>query len=237
MQMDLGLGTHSWRDRTEVRAPGAKFAVLRPNCQPGPASYAGGLVLPARRGHDTALDEHVRTSIGSWMPAQDFMKLDYERCSSRLWQLGIGLVLATGALCGCRREAVDEDPARLAREFIERMQRVHGDPKNSRAVFELLWSSAQKNLTERAARTSALAGRKVEPEEMIVPSRFTLRFEPKRISSTTIADRALVAVQGDPPLRETREIRCVREDGRWRVVLDLPSLPPIQKRPDSTGEE
>lgn len=141
------------------------------------------------------------------------------------------------ALFGCRREAVDEEPTPLVREFIERMKRVHGDQKNARAVFDLLWSPAQKNLTERATRASALAGRKVAPEEMIAPSRFTLRFEPKRISAITTADRSVVAVQGDPPLRETREVRCVREAGRWRVVLDLPALPPIQKRPDSVKDE
>lgn len=147
----------------------------------------------------------------------------------------LGLVACT--VFGCRREAVDEDPTRLVREFIARMQRVHGDQKNSRAVFELLWSPAQRNLTERASRASALAGRKVAPEEMITPTRFTLRFEPKRINATTTGDRAVVAVQGDPPMRETREVRCVREDGRWRIVLDLPVLPPIQKRPESVKDE
>jgi hypothetical protein len=151
------------------------------------------------------------------------------------WLGGVGLVSCM--VLGCRRESVDEDPVRLVREFIERMQRVHGDQKNARAVFELLWSPAQKNLTERASRASALAGRKLAPEEMITPSHFTLRFEPKRISTTTTADRAVVAVQGDPPQRETRDVRCVREDGRWRIVLDLPVLPPIQKRPETVKDE
>lgn len=137
----------------------------------------------------------------------------------------------------CRRESVDNDPERLVREFIARMQRVHGDTKNARAAFDLMWGPAQRNLTERASRASALAGRKVAPEEMIAPTRFTLRFEPKRISSSETGDRAIVVVQGDPPQRDSREIRCVREDGRWRVVLDFPVLPPIQKRPDSVKEE
>lgn len=159
---------------------------------------------------------------------------------ARLGRAGAEVVfvlLVCLTLLACRRESVDEDPERLVREFIARMQRVHGDAKNARAVFELLWSPAQKNLTERASRASALAGRKVAPEEMIAPTRFTLRFEPKRISSNQNGDRAIVVVQGDPPQRETREVRCVREDGRWRVVLDFPVLPPIQKRPDSVKDE
>lgn len=147
-------------------------------------------------------------------------------------------LLALGvSLSGCRRESVDDDPERLVREFIARMQRVHGNTKNSRAAFDLMWAPAQRNLTERASRASALAGRKVAPEEMIAPTRFTLRFEPKRISSTQTGDRALVVVQGDPPQRDSREIRCAREDGRWRIVLDFPVLPPIQKRPNSVKEE
>jgi hypothetical protein len=149
----------------------------------------------------------------------------------------IAAIAVAALIVACRTEAVDEDPERLVNEFIVRMQRVHGDQKNARAAFELLWSTAQKNLTERASRASALEGRKVAPEEMLAPSRFTLRFEPKRVSVNTTADRATVTVQGDPPLRETREIHCVREDGRWRIVLDLPVLPPIQKRPETIKDE
>jgi hypothetical protein len=137
------------------------------------------------------------------------------------------------ALGGCHREAVDEDPERLVAEFLFRMRRVHGDPKNAREAFELLWAPAQKNLTERAARASALAGRKLAPEEMLAPTRFSLRFEPRRLHATEQGEQAIVTVQGDPPQRETREIRCVREDSRWRVVLELPELPAIQKRNES----
>jgi hypothetical protein len=150
-----------------------------------------------------------------------------------MWLL-FGVVFSAVA---CRREAADSDPEHLVREFIQRMQRVHGDQRNSQAVFALLWSPAQRNLTERAERASALAGRKVAPEEMLAPSRFTLKFEPKRIAATIKGNEAIVTVQGDPPLRETREIRCAREDGRWRVVVDLPVLAPIQKRSEAVKDE
>lgn len=216
----------------------AKFETSRPKYQSAPSLTWHLAGLPVRREHGTAVDrnEHRARSLST----QGAMnrQAGFEPALPRRRIGGFGYLLAISVLVlGCRREPIDEDPERLVREFILRMQRVHGDPKNARAVFELLWSPAQKNLTERASRSSALAGRKVAPEEMLAPSHFTLRFEPKRVSVNATGNQAVVTVQGDPPLRETREIRCVREDGRWRVVLDLPVLPPIQKRPDTVKDE
>ncbi len=138
---------------------------------------------------------------------------------------------------GCHGAGVDEEPETLVQEFLYRMQRVHGDPKAARAAFELLWAPAQKNLTERATRASALAGRKVAPEEMLAPTRFSLRFEPKRLHATVDGDVATVLVSGEPSSHQQEQVRCVREQGRWRVVLDLPPLAPIHKRPDAVVEE
>jgi len=111
------------------------------------------------------------------------------------------------------------------------MQRVHGDPKAARAAYELLWVEARRNLAERAKRASAVAGRKIAPEEMLAPSRFSLKFVPKRFVASTEGDWALVAVSGEGD-GVTHNVRCVREDGHWRVVLELPPLSPIQHRVD-----
>ncbi|MGC4091861.1 MAG: hypothetical protein QM756_29055 [Polyangiaceae bacterium] len=134
---------------------------------------------------------------------------------------------------GCEREPVDAKPEQVVEEFARRMQRVHGDdPKAARAAYELLWVEARRNLAERAKRASAVAGRKIAPEEMLAPSRFSLKFVPKRFSASTEGDWALVAVSGEGPEAITHNVRCVREDGHWRVVLELPPLSPIQHRPD-----
>ena len=146
-------------------------------------------------------------------------------------------VLMLAALVGCRREAVDEDPERLVQEFLERSKNVYADPKLARGTFELLWSTAQKNLTERAGRASALASRKVAPEEMLPLTKFSLRFVPRKFNSATQGDVAVVTVSGDSQPAERAEVRCVREQGRWRVVLDLPPLAPIQRRPDVNSED
>jgi hypothetical protein len=141
------------------------------------------------------------------------------------------------ALAGCQRDRPDDKPERVVEEFVLRMQRVHGDPKNGREALELVWSDARRNLAERAKRASAVVGRKVGPEEMIAPSHFSMRFKPGRYEARTEGDWALVTLLGEAPATEKYLVKCVLEDGSWRVVLELPPLAPIQKRPDEPPVE
>jgi hypothetical protein len=68
---------------------------------------------------------------------------------------------------------------------------------------------------------------------MIVPSRFTIRFEPQRMTSTVVGSHALVEVIGLAP-DERAKVTCTFEDEGWRVDLELPPLPAVQVRPGST---
>ena len=138
---------------------------------------------------------------------------------------------------GCRREAIDEDPERLVKEFIDRVKMSYSDQRMARGAFDFLWSGAQKNLTERASRASALASRKVAPEEMLALTRFSLRFVPQRYSAVIQGDSATVIIQGDAHTKDRAEVRCVREQGRWRIAAELPPLPPIQRRLNSSADE
>ena len=113
------------------------------------------------------------------------------------------------------------------------MQRAHGDPAAALAAYELLSRAAKENLQERARRASAATGRVMPPEEMLVPSRFTKRFEPRQMKARIAGDRAVVEVTGSDPASEHASVPCVREDGHWRVDLMLPSLPEMEKRPDA----
>jgi hypothetical protein len=151
---------------------------------------------------------------------------------SRRNSLGfVGLLAATLLpLLGCQEEASDIEPERLVSEFIQRMQRVHGDRKAARSAYELLWSDARRNLAERAKRASDVAGREIAPEEMLPPSRFSLRHKPRRFEARIDGDWAEVSVTGDDAAVD--RVKCVREDGNWRVVLELPPLPPIEHRLD-----
>jgi hypothetical protein len=113
------------------------------------------------------------------------------------------------------------------------MQRVHGSPEDARAAYELLSQAAKANLEERARRASAATGRKMEPEQMIVPSRFSLRFAPRQLTARIAGERAIVEAVGADPDVEHASIPCVLENGAWRVDLLLPALPPVERRPDA----
>lgn len=111
------------------------------------------------------------------------------------------------------------------------MRRAHGDPADGERVVELIWEPARANLKERARRASALSGRVLLPGEMIVPSWFALHLSPERIESRRDGDWAEVTVHGAG--NESAQMRCVLEDGNWRVVLELPPLAPIRHRDES----
>lgn len=141
------------------------------------------------------------------------------------------LVLAGMAWVGCRRREPDETPEGVVEAWLERMSRIHGHPEDAAHAYELLSADAKKNLQERARRASAATGRKMTPESMLAPSRFSLRFSPRTMRARVAGDRAVVEVSGSNP-QERAEVPCVLEEGRWRVDLVLPPLPVIEKRPD-----
>ena len=141
-----------------------------------------------------------------------------------------GLWPAAWLLSACRQEPSDVEPERLVADFIQRMQRVHGERKSARAAYDLLWADARRNLAERAKRASDVAGREIAPEEMLPPSRFSLHHKPRRYEARVDGDWAEVTVTGEDG--STNKVKCVREDGNWRVVLELPPLAPIERRLD-----
>lgn len=134
-------------------------------------------------------------------------------------------------LPACGRRPFDASPEGVAREFLERMDRVDGDPKAARAAFDLLGKAAQLALSDRARRASAATGKRMAPEQMIATSHFFPRFSPRQWSTRAAGDRAVVTVVGLDPATERAEIPCIREEGRWRIEIALPPLPPVEKRP------
>ena len=90
-------------------------------------------------------------------------------------------------------------------------------------AYRLLDHRAQHALRERAARAEAIGGgRSFSPWEMIAQGRHQLAFRPARrngYQETIDADRAIVTVTGEGG--EHASVRLVREQGAWRVALEL----------------
>jgi predicted small lipoprotein YifL len=140
------------------------------------------------------------------------------------------IVAATAlALTGCGQKPFDATPEGVAREFVTRMDAVRGESKDARAVFDLLSRPAQTNLSDRARRASAAAGKRIAPEQMIAPALFYPHFQPQKWATRAQGIRAIVEIQGIDPSSEHASIPCVLEDGHWRVDLVLPHLPPIER--------
>ncbi len=129
----------------------------------------------------------------------------------------------------CDRDVNSSTPVEVVQTFVERMQGVHGDPNSGLLAYELLAKEPRENLAERARRATAAAGRPVTPGEMLVPSVFNLAFVPRSFAPEIRGDYARITILG-PGSTDRAEVHCVKEDGHWRVHMDLPALPPIQAR-------
>lgn len=147
------------------------------------------------------------------------------------WGFWFSLMPTTGA---CTPEPAREEPFDVIREFVDTLQKAHGNPSVSAHAYSLLWERARSNLDERARRASALSGRSIQPGEMIAPSWFTLRTPLNAPAETRVeGDWAEVLLQDAEPAR----IRLVREASHWRLALELPEPPPIRQRPNPDAPE
>jgi hypothetical protein len=144
-------------------------------------------------------------------------------------------------LAGCTRKAPDLTPEGTVRELLDRIDRSEADPTEARGIYELLATETKANLIERARRASARSGREVPPEDMLAPGRYFRRFEPRGRMYTrfddsgVLVDHAVVDVVGINPQTDHAEVPCRLEDGRWRIVIPLPELGPMERRIDEAG--
>jgi hypothetical protein len=141
--------------------------------------------------------------------------------------------LASTLLLACSRSAPDATPEGAVRLFIEKMESSGDDPHAMREAFALLGPHARANLKERAERASRGQGKRFEPYEMLAEARFGLKFRTQTMSSHIEGDEASVEVKGDGP-DEHATVKCVRENGGWRVELDLPDPNKPERRDGGT---
>ena len=156
----------------------------------------------------------------------------FRRHHVRSWIVVLSLWVLGLFSTGCAPRPANATPEGAVREFIDRMRIVGTEPTAAKAVFAVLSKRTRQNLAERAQRYSAASGKTIAPEAMIVPSRFTLRFEPQRMTSQVVGSHALVEVIG-LNADERAKVTCAFEDDGWRVELELPPLPAVQVRPGS----
>ncbi len=138
------------------------------------------------------------------------------------------------AVVACSKKQPNETPEGAVRELIDQLKALDGSPKVAKAAFELLSAEAKQNLVARAERYSAASGKHIEPEMMLAPASFIERFDARHLSSEIRGGYAVVRAQG-LLAEQTAEIRCVYEEGGWRVHMDLPPLPPVVVRPREGG--
>ena len=155
--------------------------------------------------------------------------------SARCWLMrrrvvaGLAIAFSLSAPA-CDREA-ERMPEVVVEEFVHHMLNYRAGVESPEAAYDLLDSDSRHNLLERAKRASAATGRKVEPHEVLVPT-FGLRFLPEHYASRIQGGWAIVEVVGSSP-EERSEVRCVLEQGKWRIVFDMPPLKEIEKRQHS----
>lgn len=133
-----------------------------------------------------------------------------------LW-LGLG---------GCSPKKPNETPEGAVRELVEQLKGLDGTERAAKAAFELLSGETKKNLELRAQRYSNASGKHIEPEMMLAPASFILRFNPRELVSEIRGGYAIVHARGLLH-EESAQIRCVYENGGWRVDVQLPALSPV----------
>ncbi len=145
------------------------------------------------------------------------------RAAGAVTALALALSVALG---GCRPKQPNETPEGAVRELVEQLKGLDGTERSAKAAFELLSGETKKNLELRAQRYSNASGKHIEPEMMLAPASFILRFNPRELVSEIKGGYAIVRARG--LLREeSADIRCVYESGGWRVDVQLPPLSPV----------
>lgn len=141
--------------------------------------------------------------------------------------------LVAALAIACSRSAPDSTPEGALRLFIEKMETSSDDPTAMKEAYALLGPHARANLKERAERASRGQGKRFEPHEMLAEARFGLRFRTRTMTTRIEGDDATVEVMGEGP-DEKATVKCARENGAWRVELDLPDVNKPERRDGGT---
>ena len=126
---------------------------------------------------------------------------------------------------GCSEVPSDETPSGTVALFLDAMDRAERDESALRDAYVLLAAPTRRALAERAHLAGSLGGREFAPWEMIVRGRYRRSFAPREdaagMREAIDGERATVTVTGEDG--QSARVPLVREDGRWRIVIDVPA--------------
>jgi hypothetical protein len=134
-------------------------------------------------------------------------------------------VFLTLLVSGCSATPSTETPVGALTLFLSAMDRSADEPEALRSAYDLLDKETRQELTQRARKAEAIAGRELMPWEMLVPGRFSLRFAPASrggMRAKITGNRAVVTVTAENKQRKA-EVPLVREPDGWRVELAIVS--------------
>lgn len=142
--------------------------------------------------------------------------------------MSLRLLLALLLLVVACSRAPGETPEATVEAFARAVQSARTDNTARRRMYDLLSQRAQDALTDRAQQTSQLSGWELQPWEMIAPGRVRLRldFDPSAMTSRVSDQRAVVTVRG--ATGGVADVPLVRENGRWRIDLNFPTVEAIR---------
>ena len=162
------------------------------------------------------------------------MLRSFETTAFALSLLGASIFLP---LMGCSEELTDRTPGGALLLFLAAMEGSQWDADARRDAYQLLASPTQARLRERSDMTNMLGSREFEPWEMLAQGRFRLLLDvpPERdLHVVTDGDEAVITVRGGGGEEAAAQIPMSREDGGWRVNLEIPPLRPTS--PDNPPE-
>lgn len=135
------------------------------------------------------------------------------------------ILLPTLVLAACSDVPTDETPRGTVQLFLAAMERSERNEEALRDAYVLLSAPVRRELQERAHIATSYGAREMRPWEMLVRGGFRLSFTPAKggrgMRERVDGEHALVTVQNEAGDRKA-EVPLVREDGRWRIVLELP---------------
>lgn len=141
--------------------------------------------------------------------------------------------LLLGLLAGGCGGGDDRAAADAVFGFVSALDRARLDPSKREEVYGYLSARSRAALANRASRASQLSGWELHPWDMLAPGRvrWRLRFDRDALTARVSGDRAVVTARGSTG--GAADVPLVREEGGWRVDLDLP--PMTEGRPGAAG--